>query len=57
MHINRDNNQEENMMNAEVLFRAVHHRTLVLAGLAAVDCVALRSPFSFKAWNHQEKLD
>ncbi len=29
-------------MNAEVLFRAVHHRTLVLAGLAAVDCVALR---------------
>ena len=29
-------------MNAEVLFRAVHHRTLVLAGLAAVDCVILR---------------
>ena len=29
-------------MNADVLFRAVHHRTLVLAGLAAVDCVALR---------------
>lgn len=30
------------MMQVEVLFRAVHHRTLVLAGLAAVDCVALR---------------
>jgi hypothetical protein len=30
-------------MNAEVLFRAVHHRTLVLAGLAAVDCVTLAS--------------
>ncbi len=29
-------------MSAEVLFRAVHHRTLVLAGLAAVDCVTLR---------------
>ncbi len=28
-------------MNAEVLFRAVHHRTLVLARLAAVDCVSL----------------
>jgi len=30
-------------MNVEVLCRAVHHRTLVLAGLAAVDCVILRS--------------
>lgn len=28
-------------MNAEVLFRAVHHRMLVLARLAAVDCVSL----------------
>ncbi len=26
----------------QVMFRAVHHRTLVLAGLAAVDCVTLR---------------
>ena len=39
-------------MNAEVLLRAVHHRTLVLAGLAVVDCVTLRSPSSFKAQNH-----
>ena len=31
-------------MIAEVLLDAVHHRTLVLAGLAAVDCVTLRSP-------------
>ena len=30
-------------MDAEALFRAVHHRMLVLAGLAAVDCVALLS--------------
>ncbi len=29
------------MGSMEVLFRAVHHRTLVLAGLVAVDCVAL----------------
>ena len=36
-------------MNSEVLLNAVHHRTLVLAGLAAVDCVTLRSPSSFKA--------
>ena len=28
-------------MNAEVTCTAVHHRTLVLAGLAAVDCVTL----------------
>jgi len=39
-------------MNAEVLLKAVHHRTLVLAGLAAVDCVALRSPSSFNAQNY-----
>ena len=32
-------------MNAEVLLRAVHHRTLVLAGLAAVDRVTLPFPF------------
>ena len=44
-------------MNAEVLLRAVHHCTLVLAGLAAVDCVTLRSPSSFKAQNHWQKLD
>jgi hypothetical protein len=31
-------------MKVEVLWRAVHHRTLVLAGLGAVDCVTLRSP-------------
>ena len=30
-----------NEMSMEVLCRAVHHRTLVLAGLAAVDCVCL----------------
>ena len=30
-------------MAAEVLLRAVHQRTLVLAGLAAVDCVPLPS--------------
>ncbi len=30
-------------MNAEVTCIAVHHRTLVLAGLAAVDCVTLSS--------------
>ena len=30
-------------MMAEALFRAVHHRMLVMARLAAVDCVALRS--------------
>ena len=30
-------------MDMEVLCRAVHHRALVLAGLGAVDCVALRS--------------
>ncbi len=30
-------------MIAEALFRAVHHRKLVMARLAAVDCVALRS--------------
>ena len=30
-------------MNAEVTCTAVHHRTLVLAGLAAVDCGALAS--------------
>jgi len=30
-------------MKAEVLLRAVHHRTLVLAGLVAVDCVTLLS--------------
>ena len=29
-------------MDTEVLCRAVHHRSLVLAGLAAVDCVCLR---------------
>ena len=28
-------------MFAEELFIAVHHRALVLAGLAAVDCVTL----------------
>ena len=28
-------------MSMEVLCRAVHHRRLVLAGLAAVDCVCL----------------
>ena len=28
-------------MFAEVLCRAVHHRTLVLAGLGVVDCVSL----------------
>ncbi len=28
-------------MSMEVLCRAVHHRSLVLAGLAAVDCVCL----------------
>ena len=28
-------------MDTEVLCRAVHHRSLVLAGLAAVDCVCL----------------
>jgi hypothetical protein len=32
-------------MIAEVLLDAVHHRTLVLAGLAAVDCVTLCPPF------------
>lgn len=36
-------------MNSEVLLSAVHHRTLVLAGLAAVNCVTLRSPSSSKA--------
>jgi hypothetical protein len=30
-------------MHAEVSFRAVHHRTLVLARLVAVDCVALQT--------------
>jgi hypothetical protein len=30
-------------MFAEVNCTAVHHRTLVLAGLAAVDCVTLAS--------------
>ena len=30
-------------MMAEALFRAVHHRRLVMARLAAVDCVVLRS--------------
>ena len=30
-------------MSMEVLFRAVHHRTLVLAGLGVVDCVTLGS--------------
>ncbi len=34
-------------MDAEALFRAVHHRRPVLAGLAAVDCVALRSRSRF----------
>jgi hypothetical protein len=34
-------------MTAEVLLRAVHHRTLVLAGLAAVDCVPLPRPPAF----------
>ena len=29
-------------MTLEVLFRAVHHRILVLAGLVVVDCVSLR---------------
>ena len=29
-------------MTLEVLFRAVHHRMLVLAGLVVVDCVSLR---------------
>jgi len=29
-------------MSVEVLLRAVHHRALVLAWLAAVDCVPLR---------------
>jgi len=29
-------------MISEVLFRAVHHRILVLAGLVVVDCVSLR---------------
>ncbi len=28
-------------MSMEVLCRAVHHRSLVLAGLDAVDCVCL----------------
>ena len=28
-------------MSMEVLYRAVHHRNLVLAGLDAVDCVCL----------------
>ena len=32
-----------NNMNAEVTCTAVHHRTLVLAGLAAVDCGGLAS--------------
>ena len=31
------------MGSMEVLFRAVHHHTLVLAGLGAVDCVTLGS--------------
>jgi hypothetical protein len=39
-------------MNAEVLLRAVHHRTSALAGLVAVGCVTLRSLSSFKAQNH-----
>ncbi len=30
-------------MGMEVLCRAVHHRRLVLAGLAVVDCVCLPS--------------
>ncbi len=30
-------------MGMEVLCRAVHHRSLVLAGLAVVDCVCLPS--------------
>ncbi len=30
-------------MIAEALFRAVHHRKLVMARLGAVDCVALRA--------------
>ena len=30
-------------MIAEALFRAVHHRKLVMARPAAVNCVALRS--------------
>lgn len=38
------NQSEVNIMNAEVLFRAVHHRSLVLARLAAVDCVTLSPP-------------
>jgi len=29
-------------MTTEVLFRAVRHRMLVLAGLGVVDCVSLR---------------
>ena len=32
-------------MGMEVLCRAVHHRRLVLAGLAVVDCVCLPQPF------------
>jgi hypothetical protein len=35
-------------MTAEVLLRAVHHRALVLAWLAAVDCVPLPRPRSVK---------
>jgi hypothetical protein len=42
------NQPEVKIVNAEVLFRAVHHRALVLAGLAAVDCLTLRSPSSLK---------
>ena len=36
-----DGRQEMN--SVEVMGRAVHHRTPVLAGLAAVDCVILPS--------------
>ena len=35
-------------MTSEVLFRAVHHRILVLAGLVVVDCVSLRLASGYK---------
>jgi len=35
-------------MTTEVLFRAVRHRMLVLAGLAVVDCVSLRLDLGYQ---------
>ena len=35
-------------MTSEVLFRAVRHRMLVLAGLDVVDCVSLRLDSEFQ---------